>query len=190
MRYPDDVHDVTGVDRAGMERISLLRDAPYQEVVPMDDLSVSLPLDRDEHAKQRYYPDVEEMELPLDTEWFSLAKAHIPDAVKEYIHLLETGETKAWCKCPWILHPDDVNIPEGMCVHCGKEQETNFHDVGAIIDSEAVDKGFHRFQGRRIRRDLNNENPECPVHTKEGFILGFFEHLFKDQDEAPHTSGT
>jgi len=236
VRYPDDIHDVTGIDKYAMERISLLRDAPYEEgssvsqqkdplgnyqrpdvrrptteippitefqdgtpirtykeVVPMDALEnefMRLPLDKDEHARQFYYPDAEEVELPLDTEWLSLAKSHIPQAVTEYIHLLETGETRKWCKCPWIVHPDDANVPEGVCVHCGKDQDDNYHDVGAIIPSDVVEMGWHRFQGRRIRRDHNNQHAQCPVHTKEGLILGFFEHLFGDQDEAPHTSGT
>lgn len=206
--------EVTGLNKHALERIpdlslyansniNLSSDIPpitefpdgtpiraYAKVVPMDELSVSLPLGPTEQAHQMYYPDVEAGELPEGTEWFSLAKGYIPQAVTEYVNRLEGGETKEWCKCPWIVHPEDMNLQEGECGYCGHQREDKRHNVGALTNSDELDAGLHRFQGRRIRRDLNNEHPQCPVHTKEGFILGFFEYLFKDRDEADDTSGT
>ncbi len=35
-------------------------------------------------------------------------------AANEFVHLLETEPTsRKWCQCEWIIHPDDVNKPEG-----------------------------------------------------------------------------
>ena len=50
---------------------------------------------------------------------FHLAKDTIPDYVNDYTMALEVEESKEWCKCEWIIHPDDVNISAGMCRKCG-----------------------------------------------------------------------
>lgn len=66
--------------------------------------------------------------------------ATLPQLVAAYVKVIEMGTTTAaGCKCEWIIHPDDVDKPEGQ---------------------------------RRIRK--GEASLECPVHTKEGFLLGFF----------------
>lgn len=209
-----DVQDVTGIDKAAMERISLLRDAPWKgnavssqkdplgnyhlpgvakpetEIPPITEFADGTPLrSLPLHAfeRQSWFPDVEYGFLPEDTEWLSLAKAEIPKAVKEYIKVIETGETTKWCKCPWAVHPDHVNIPENHCVACGEPKDDQCHVDGAIVLAEEAAKGWHHFRGRGIRRMDTHEM--CPVHTKEGLVLGLFEYLFKEEDETPSDSG-
>ncbi len=63
----------------------------------------------------------------------------IPDYVAEYVRLIELEKTNRICKCEWIVHPDDVDKPEGQ---------------------------------RKIRK--GEPALDCPVHTKEGFLIGFF----------------
>lgn len=60
--------------------------------------------------------------------------------VHRYVQAMETEKTKKWCKCEWIIHPDDVEKAEGQ---------------------------------RRVRP--GESHPECPVHTREGFLLHFFD---------------
>ena len=40
---------------------------------------------------------------------------------------LEVEESKEWCKCEWIIHPDDVNISAGMCRKCGLTHDHHVH---------------------------------------------------------------
>jgi len=73
---------------------------------------------------------------------FLLPMVELPPLVTQYVALIETDKTLNHCTCSWVVHPDDVGMPEGH---------------------------------RRIRKgepDLN-----CKVHTREGFILGFFTWL-------------
>ena len=76
-------------------------------------------------------------------EYISLPALDIPGLVVEYIAAMETQETDDWCRCEWIIHPDDVDLPKGK---------------------------------RRKRR--GDEAWDCPVHTKEGFLIYFFEWVF------------
>src|SRR5258706_367586 len=79
----------------------------------------------------------------LTIEWITLPVADLPQLVADYVKLIELGETTtAGCKCQWIVHPDDVDKPDGQ---------------------------------RRIRK--GDASLKCPVHTKEGFLLGFFAWL-------------
>lgn len=87
-----------------------------------------------------------------DFEFLSLAKHTIPDQVTAYVAAMEVQRTNEWCRCQWIVHPDDVDLPA------------------------------HGERKRRMRR--GDTHPQCAVHTKEGFILGFFEWVFRDQPEA------
>lgn len=139
--------------------------------------------DTHEFVSQMYYPDVEIGELPEGTEWLSLAKAEIPQAVKDYVKEIETGETSKWCKCPWAVHPDDKGIPVDHCVACGEHKDAIHHVQRPVVTKEEADKGWHHVKGRRIRRMDTHEL--CPVHTKEGLVLGLFEYLFKEDDETP-----
>jgi len=73
---------------------------------------------------------------------FLLPMVELPPLVTQYVDIIETDKTLNHCTCEWVVHPDDVGMPEGQ---------------------------------RRIRHgepDLN-----CKVHTREGFILGFFTWL-------------
>jgi hypothetical protein len=156
---------------------------PWGEMTPDEALAW-----QQEQARQFYYPDVEFGVLPADTEWLSLAQSEIPSAVKEYVKLIETGETTKWCKCPWGVHPDHVEIPADHCTVCLEPRNTKKHVAGpTLITSDDAALGFHYFKGRGIRR--TDTNPICPVHTKEGLILGLFEHLFGDDDATPSDSG-
>lgn len=156
---------------------------PETEIPPITEFSDGTPLVplRVNVAGRHYYPDFEVGEFPEGTEWFSLSKVEIPKAVKEYVKLIETGETTTWCKCPWAVHPDHVEIPVDHCVACGGPRDDQVHVDGPLVLAEEAAKGWHHFKGRGIRR--TDTNPICPVHTKEGLLLGLFEHLFGDSDE-------
>lgn len=78
----------------------------------------------------------------------------LPDRVAEYVRLIELEETNRICKCEWIVHPDDVDKPEG---------------------------------GRRIRK--GEPHLACPVHTKEGFLIGFFRWLLVTGKPAINVTG-
>lgn len=96
----------------------------------------------------------------------TIASAGVAADVEEYVGMLETEESAVWCKCVWRVHPDDQNVKPGNCRDCGAAK--NVHIVG---------EGFHRFAGiRRVRIDTH---PACPVHTKEGLIIGFLEWMTK-----------
>lgn len=58
--------------------------------------------------------------------------------IGQYVRAIETETTEKWCRCEWIIHPDDVNKRKGT---------------------------------RRKRR--GDTHFDCPVHTREGFIMGF-----------------
>lgn len=79
----------------------------------------------------------------------SLAVHDIPTMAQFYIEFIETERTNRLCFCEWLVHPDDVDKPEGS---------------------------------RRVRKGA--ENPQCPVHTRLGFLLYFFEHYFKTRCPA------
>jgi hypothetical protein len=111
-------------------------------------------------------------------ETFTIPKAGIPELVKRYCAALEIGQTTDWCKCEWQIHPDDVAVPVGGCRNCGEDKSADYHH-------EDNPEG-HLFQGKRMRRKDNH--PDCPVHTREGLVLGFFEWLFP-KDGHPGLSG-
>lgn len=92
-----------------------------------------------------------------DFVYLSLPKHEIPSKVAEYVSAMETQRTNEWCKCQWIVHPDDVDLPA------------------------------HGERKRRMRR--GDTHPQCAVHTKEGFILGFFEWYFRDVPESEEDTG-
>jgi hypothetical protein len=131
------------------------------------------------------YSDMEEGELSSNVEWLSLPKHEIPEKVKEFVRLVETGTTKEWCRCLWEVHRDHVEIPEGMCTHCREPREHKYHNGGPVLTQADVDEGYHSFRGRGVR--IKETRPECPVHVKEGLILGFFEWMFKDAEDVPST---
>lgn len=101
-------------------------------------------------------------------EFLSIPKMRIPEMADQYIAWIETEVTDKWCKCIWALHPDDTDVNEGECRICNRPENA--------IHVE------HSYRGRRKRRV--EEHPQCPVHTRVGLVLGFFEWLFSPEIQA------
>jgi hypothetical protein len=125
---------------------------------------------------------------------FHLAKDQIPDLVSEYVMRIETERTNDWCKCEWLVHPDDEDLDIHNCgnchhpsllhhkllipgtdqtEHCVKQISYDFDEDDECDCTKWIDP-----PKRRLRR--GDQHPQCPVHTKEGFILGFFEWVFAE----------
>lgn len=96
----------------------------------------------------------------------SVTLADIPAQLRGYVHALEIGESTRWCKCLWAAHPDDVLIKPGHCRLCSLSKGKHSTDTN------------HVFTG--VRRRKIDTHPECPVHTREGLILGFIDWLQND----------
>jgi hypothetical protein len=101
---------------------------------------------------------------------FHLAKDELPLLATEYVAAMETQVTSKWCRCKWIIHPDDGHLLADQCRQCKV--------VKSEHDFAEDDENAHAFIGRRQRR--GEQHPQCSVHTKEGFILGFFEWVFAE----------
>lgn len=118
-------------------------------------------------------------------EFLSLPKNDIRSMVAKYIDAMETGTTEEWCQCRWMIHPDDVDIKAGQCRNCRHSNVDHIkeapHDdtspCTAIVGDED-ECPCTDYQSRRVRR-LDDE-PLCPVHSKQGLILGFYEWVFGD----------
>lgn len=108
-----------------------------------------------------------------NTMYISIPQADILPLVALYISKMETEESEHWCRCEWIIHPDDANIDRGNCRECNQPKKS---DVHKIIDELDIDR--HRFRGIRKRR--GDEDATCPVHTREGLVVYFFEWIFTD----------
>jgi hypothetical protein len=93
--------------------------------------------------------------------------AAIHALVHTYVAAMETEESAKWCKCEWIIHPDDAGLAENCCRVCGTTSGPPLHPTHFNMD------GSHDYRGRRKMR--GDQHPECPVHTREGLILYFFE---------------
>jgi hypothetical protein len=114
-----------------------------------------------------------------DQEWLALPKRDLPELVTRYISKMETEESEAWCNCPWAVHPEDTEIKSGHCRRCGVRRNDSIHEFFDLMyDPESGDMLNHHFKGVRKRR-LDN-HPQCPVHTREGMVLYFFEWAFTD----------
>lgn len=123
-------------------------------------------------------------ETGFGTEYLSLPKADIPALVAEYVAKLETGLTSEWCKCEWILHPDDSDIGEDQCREClhskvAHQDSETYSDDGKAIPILCAKCGCEQYKARRLRPGEPDDT--CPVHSKEGRILGFFEYVFQDE---------
>jgi hypothetical protein len=75
--------------------------------------------------------------------YISIPALDVPKLAAAYAEAMESQETDEWCRCEWIIHPDDHDKPKGK---------------------------------RRKRRA--DTAPDCPVHTKEGLLIYFFEWVF------------
>jgi hypothetical protein len=112
-------------------------------------------------------------QILFDEPYFFLPKTKVPALVEEYVNKIETERTNNWCKCEWIIHPDDVDIQLDVCKKCGQHDSNGDHVLGLNELREV-----HEFVTPKRRMRRGAQHPQCPVHTKEGFILGFFESLF------------
>lgn len=92
--------------------------------------------------------------------------------VNKYIEAMMTEESEQWCRCEWIIHPDDAAVKKGMCRICECDRKAGIHNE--VTGSQH----YHPFAGIRKRR--GNEDPTCPVHTREGMVIYFFEWIFSD----------
>lgn len=105
-------------------------------------------------------------------ELVSIAKGDIRKLVFKYIGQMETEVSEDWCKCLWAYHPDDQEVKSGACRLCGASRKSPVHDQ-ASAEVETNPEWYHRFEGKRKRRV--DDHPECPVHTREGMVMHFFE---------------
>lgn len=122
---------------------------------------------------------------------FEIPKGIIPGLVSEYIKHIEMDPTEETCQCIWEVHPDFVDVDVTKCAHCGHLEGEHFEsgcyadDSTVIPDREWIRgterearpcncKGF--VKPKRLKR-LKDTVDTCPVHTKEGLVLGFFEWI-------------
>lgn len=107
-------------------------------------------------------------------EFISIPSMDIPALAEKYVSAMETEESADWCRCEWHIHPDDIGTTKGACRIC------NNKDRKALGHTEMPDHPGHyydhKFAGVRKRR--GDEAPDCPVHTREGMIIYFFEWIF------------
>jgi hypothetical protein len=116
----------------------------------------------------------------------------LSEKVSEYVAEMETQRTNDWCKCEWLIHPDDSEIDIYNCARCHHPRALHTEIVGMEGCSKTISiangLGVEDYDEclcvawvdppkRRMRR--GEPNPECPVHTKEGFLIGLFEWMFK-----------
>lgn len=111
-----------------------------------------------------------------NTVFISLPQNDILPLVTKYIGAMETEESDKWCRCEWITHPDDQEITTGNCRQCNMSKKAHEHTMSAR-ESESFDMpDVHKFKGIRKRR--GDEDATCPVHTREGMVIYFFEWVF------------
>lgn len=104
--------------------------------------------------------------------YLSIPKDDIPRLAAEYCEKLETEPSDKWCNCEWTLHPDDENLGPNQCSICGVEKDNHIPEIGSFD---------HKFRGRRKR--ITGHNETCPVHTREGRIMGFFDWVFGNAEK-------
>lgn len=90
--------------------------------------------------------------------------------VHRYVQAMETEQSKDWCRCVWAVHPDDQGTKRGHCRLCNDPQNAQQHH--GLPEDKALGDA-HTFKGKRMRKV--DDHPECPVHTREGLILYFFD---------------
>jgi len=93
-----------------------------------------------------------------------------------YLSAMETEESKNWCRCEWIVHPDDTRVKPGTCRECGGPPSAIVHH-GLPEDFEQ--RLAHHYKGKRMRR--GDQASDCPVHTREGFLIYFFTWVFEQR---------
>lgn len=121
----------------------------------------------------------------LGIQFYSIPVDGLSDMVNEYIAKMEIERTNDWCKCEWITHPDDVELDIHNCRTCQHPHLLHnlataepYMSEGIRPCSKCPCDNWVDPPKRRMRR--GETNMECPVHTKEGFLLGFFKWVFED----------
>jgi hypothetical protein len=84
--------------------------------------------------------------------------AEVSKWAEEYVSYLEVELTEKACLCKWVYRDA---VP---------------HQI-EVTSQEAASKGEKEFlPGATPRlRMRSHEHPECPVHTRRGFVVGFFQ---------------
>lgn len=108
--------------------------------------------------------------------FLSIPEGDIARLVEDYVRVIETEVTEVICKCEWETHPDDMDVLPGHCRYC--KDLRDYHESGQLSVCKVDACDCTQFLGRRTRR--KDDHPECPVHTKAGFILGFFRWVYRD----------
>lgn len=125
-----------------------------------------------------------QVSIPLDhdvsvPEYLAVVKRDIPRWAQEYVDHVDTATTEEICKCTWDCHPDDLKIRPLHCRDC--EHPRDKHDDSGCNDNDGNCICVH-YSPRRVK--LGDHNPACPVHSPVGRIMGFFEYIFTQQDNA------
>lgn len=100
--------------------------------------------DDDERLVVRPLDFPKNMDPDKDYKYISIPIVDIPAMAEAYVTAIETQRTNEWCRCEWIIHPEDGDKPKGK---------------------------------RRMKRGA--EAPDCPVHTKAGFLIYFFQFMIE-----------
>lgn len=114
----------------------------------------------------------------------------------QYVSEMETQRTNDWCKCEWLVHPEDVELDVHNCGNCHHPRSLHMSGTDSYCtkilnahedESPIPQKSFTEDclcdawvdpPRRRLRR--GDTNLQCPIHTKEGFLLGFFLWAWKN----------
>lgn len=102
----------------------------------------------------------------------------LSEKVSEYVAAMEQQRTNDWCKCEWIVHPADEKLDIHNCGNCHHPQLLHITDEANDeyrCTSSVGCKCNHWADPPKRRMRRGDQDPECPVHTKEGFLLGFFD---------------
>ena len=126
--------------------------------------------------------DVDISTLNQDDVYLSLPKKDIPQLAEDYVKAIEAATIKQWCKCEWIIHPDDVDIQAMHCRQCehpakSHQDQNTRNDAGEFLSISCIDCGCQEYKDRRVRK--GQQSSECAIHTREGFILGFFLWVYR-----------
>lgn len=105
------------------------------------------------------------------TQYISIPALDIPKLAERYIAAMMTEESADWCRCEWVIHPDDTEVKSGTCRECGIRRDKHWS-----TGKEIGENTHGVFLGKRMRR--GEEAPDCPVHTREGLVIYFFEWVF------------
>lgn len=109
-----------------------------------------------------------------DYNYLSIPLVDMPELASKYVVAMETSKSEDWCRCEWLIHPDDTAIGRGRCRHCGEKRDTGIHEPTGVVNGWWPEV-YHAYQGIRMRK--GDQAWDCPVHTREGFLLYFFEWI-------------